>query len=302
MPFKVKIVFTGVCMFVPNNDPSKRVKVCVVLPDAEGPGNRRTTSKKAPDGTFLRRHRAFVKFNMRQLADAQKIPSKCEGLLYIEGKRVAFKFAEGADEFKIDPSVRRHILDMSEIAGPYADDFADIVGLKPPLVTSQILLDRGILKNEFPVDKLSTWVVPNTLNSLLPPMRRILTHEVTLELLNIASVELHSMPLEGGEAEVLQLKALAEEDVVITISHLCDENPLRWEAEDAQIKDDEDYKWHYMLLSPAIRTKLELGVLHGLALPVPLRPLNMDSAGQGVNCPPSTGRARFIDLDQFLPS
>jgi hypothetical protein len=172
----------------------------------------------------------------------------------------------------------------------------------PPagVVTSQILLHRGLLKNDFPVEQLSEWVIPGTLNEKTPPLRKTLTHEVTLELNDISAVEMIATPLLGGAPEVVKLVSTDGEDVTITISHLCSDNPLRWTAADKALKDDEDYKWHYTLLSPVIQDNLRQNVLGGLVLPIPLRPLDMGTNGQGANCPPTTGHPRDINLDSYL--
>jgi hypothetical protein len=307
MSFKVRIVFTGLCSFILNKDPTQQVRACVVLPDGEGGGIRETLIKKAPDGTPLLRHRAFVRFKLPQLdriTDKTSLPVDAEGLWYIEGKRVAFRFQEGAadNSFKVDTSLPNYLLGMDELAGTYADDYLDIVQATPAagVVTSQILLHRGLLKNEYPISKLSTWVIPGTLNGKTPPLRKILTHEVTLELLDISAVEMVATPLAGGAPEIVKLVSAAGEDVNITISHLCSDNPLRWTSLDKPLKDDEDYKWHYMLLSPAVQTNLEMNVLGGMVLPVPLRPLGAGTGGQGVNCPPTVGLPRNINLDNYL--
>jgi len=310
MASRVRIIFTGVSMFIVNEDTSKQVKACVIMPDAEGTGDKQVLlSKKAPDGTFLRRHRAFVRFNLLQLeriANKTDLPVDAEGLWYVEGKRIAFKFTEAgvANPFRIDPALPNNLLSMPEIAGSYADKFPDVVSPTPPPKTlaSQVLVNKGLLKNEIPIADLSTWVVPPTLNGTMPPVRKILTHLVTLELLDISAVEIVATPLTGGTPEIVKLQTIGTEDVNITISHLCHENPLRWLAKDAPINDDEDFKWHYMLLSPTVRTQLETSVLQGLPLPIPLRPLNVGTAGQGVNCPPSIGLSRPFDLDMFLPA
>lgn len=305
MSFKVRIVFTGLCSFILNTDGTKKVRACVVLPDGQGGGDRETLRKKASDGTPLQRHRAFMRFNLRQLdriTDKTSLPVDAEGLSYIEGKRVAFRFQEGNVEnsFKVDASLPDNLLGMDELAGIYADDFSDIVQVTPPpdTVTSQILLHRGLLKNEYDVDQLSTWVIPSTLNKKATPIQKILTHEVTLELLDISAVDIVAMPLVGGSPEIVKLVSAAGEDVTITISNLCSENPLRWTARDVPLKDDVDYKWHYTLLSPTVQDDLAMNILCGLPLPVPLVPLQ--GAGQGVNCPPTIGMPRKIDLDNYL--
>ena len=299
----VRIGFSGVCSFIINSDGSRRVRACVVLPDAEGRKDNHITSKKAPDGTRLRRHRAFLKFNLRQLVaipTKTDVPEEAEGLVYIEGFRVSFPITDAerkANPFKIDSTFTKYLLSMEEVAGSYADDYGEVVKKSPTanLIAGQVLIDGGTLKYDLPIVDLSTWVIPSTLNGKIPPLSKSLGHEMALELQNIADVAVILTPLGGGNPETIKFKPVAAEPVAISIVHLCSENPLRWKGKDLKAKDDEDFKWHYMLFSKTTRDNLEQNILNGLPLPIPLPPLQ--PAAQGANCPPSIGKARTFNLD-----
>jgi hypothetical protein len=97
VPFDVQVVFTGICLFVPNKDP-KNVKVCVVMPDGRGkevpnsdpprvlpPLSKFYNKKKA-----LRRHTALV--TCRDTYQAANSPyDELAGLWYLRRHRVWFE-------------------------------------------------------------------------------------------------------------------------------------------------------------------------------------------------------------------
>jgi hypothetical protein len=306
MAFKVRIGFTGVCSFVINSDTTgRKVRACVVMPDAEGRGDKQHTSKKAPDGERLLRHRAYLKFKLQQLVSITNkldVPVDSEGLVYIEGYRVSFKIPDAerlANPFTADPTFRNHLLSMEEVAGVYADDFDEIVKPSPAanLIAAQVLIDSGTLKYDpQPGDPpLETWIVPNNLTGKIPPLSKALTHEMALGLSNISELVVVLQPLGGGNPDEIKLKPVATEPVEISIAHLCSENPLRWKTTDVDQKADVDFKWHYMLFSLATRDSLTRNILGGLQLPIPLP--RFQGAAQGANCPPSIAKDRDFNLD-----
>jgi len=235
------------------------------------------------------------------VANKKDVPVDSEGFVYIEDYRVSFKIPDAerlANPFMTDPTFRKYLLSMDEVAGSYADDYDQIVKPTPParLIAAQVLIDSGTLKYDpRPNDPpRSTWVIPNTLNGKVPPLSKSLTHEMALELLNISDLTILLAPLGGGAPDEIELKPVAAEPVEITIAHLCTENPLRWRSKDVKQIDDVDFKWHYMLFSKTTRDNLEINVLGGLPLPIPLTPIQ--PAAQGANCPPSIAKDRDFNL------
>lgn len=309
MSFDARIVFTGVCSFIFNQDTARNVRACVVLPEAEGRGVFEILNQKSPDTLNLRRHRAFIRFsllNLDAIPDKTGLTEDAEALLYVEGKRITFNFKEGDqgkvdNAFKVDPALWKNLVNLEEVAPNHADQFADVVSAKPPAgtLTSQVLLHRGTVKNELTATAMATWVLPSHLSGKVPPLTKTLTPEVSVALSDLNGFQIKATPFDGSTPDVLNLSAPTGKTLRVTISHLCSENPLRWISKDIEAKDDVDFKWHYMLLSPANRQDLELRVLNGLPLPMPLRPFD-GTGGQGVDCPPAIGKDRTFNLDSFI--
>src|SRR5262249_21280216 len=88
MPFNLRISFSGLCAFVPNNNFSASpTKVCAVLPNGEGDA---PYAKKSLDGTQLLRHRAFLRFNPNNVKGATPAQADRAGIWYLQRQEVTF--------------------------------------------------------------------------------------------------------------------------------------------------------------------------------------------------------------------
>ena len=297
MAFKLKMVFTGLCAFVPNRRKDAEVKMCVVLPDA-------TTNvpRVAPDGSSLKRHRGFVQLKVGQIA---KIPSSLRSsdadvITYLDRHRVTLNCAPAARR-GIDPFDEGDLEQVasleSMIPGFATPDPAVVTGDIPPrTVLAQVLLHIGkLIPNP---EKVGQWVFPRSV--AFPGFQGPLTSEVALEVPNLEEVELITTSFDTGEQTTWELKAEDGGTVEIVIANLCDENPLRWETVPRPpMIPDEDFRWYYTLLPNSLQNRL-LTQLSGHSFPIPIPSLEHPN-GIGRNCVPGTTAAISYNLDSRLP-
>lgn len=272
MAFNVKIRFTGICAFVPN-DTNPPTKYCVLLPHAffEDPA----LVPDAPDATKLRRHRAMIQFPLRNVSGMDSDTTGATVVWYFENRRLTFD-APGAAPLTIGNLA--DVLDIGEVAPGFNK-------VDPSLLTpmtdkvAQVMFNVGHLEQELPpplVWKLTPRVLtPRTVFTRL-------VNEVVLTISGINSFTIQSSPLTTGALAEQKLVAPAGGTIPITIAHLCQDNPLRWETKNFSAVDDIDMKWYFKLLSESDQADLN-DALEENELPVP-RPT--PSGGQGIDCSP----------------
>ena len=114
-------------------------------------------------------------------------------------------------------------------------------------------------------------------------IRRPVAHEVVLELDNVTGLTLRADALPNGQSDSLEITAPEEETAKLTIANLCDENPLFWPKSPVP-KDDEDFRWHFELLTDAHKKAIKKYLL-GSSLPIP-RPemIPVTPSATGANC------------------
>lgn len=277
MNFHVEVRFTGICGLVPDKAFDQQpAKVCVVLPDAFFKDV--SAPPEAADATALRRHRAMVHFPVRNIPGQEADKTGGTVVWYIEKQRLTFD-ATGAQALTVGNLAQ--VLDIEAIANGYSqvdpDHLKATVGQAR---AAQVVFDIGHLaQGTVPTQ---VWKVTPSVLSPRTVITR-LTYEVVLTISNISSFKMLVSPREGGSPVEQELKAGAGETIPITIAHLCQDNPLRWETTNFSAVDDEDTKWYFKLLSPTDQLKLA-AALDSNELPIP-RPTS--SGGQGVDCSPA---------------
>jgi len=290
MSFNARVVFTGICAFVPNSLPKEEsgVRICVVLPDGR---SRKLNAKQGFDGTNLRRHRGFLQFKARQLVaaidpeTAKTIPDDANVIWYLDRHRVSFAYDQNANEPELpflNGQVPNSLAKMGEMLPRYATVDADVVGEdRWQKTVGQIVLQRGVLRVANPG---AQWVFPNVLTTEV--IEQNLANEIHLEMSYLDGISIVATRYGQTEPDVRWvLQSVKGEDVEITVANLCDENPLRWETEVEELSPEDDFRWYYTLLSENTQQEL-FQKLKGLRFPIPLRPVNQAGNGQGMNCVP----------------
>lgn len=303
MPFNLRVVFTGVCALVRNEDETKRGSMCIVLPD----GRSRLPFRRGEsiDGQPLKRHRGFMQFKINQLAALvpnNPLPSDADGIWYLDRHRVTFHTVPAdrrRDSLPLVDAGTNRIAKLDWIVPDHSDVDPHILSEYPPdTVLAQILLHEGILSNNTATVK---WVFPPTLSGRV--LNPALSHEIILNVPDLDRVDVIATPFDKGQPARWTFDRSQDRDVTITFANLCDNNPLRWETEEVERSVDDDFRWYYRLLSGSAQEGLSQQ-LRGLPFPVPQpvpRALE-ESNGQAINCiPAQVANARF-DLDRFLPS
>lgn len=305
VPFDCRIKFTGLCAFVPNKPLEQAPnKMCVVLVDAT---DKPTNPVRALDGTPLRRHRAYVLFNLKNYAGFTGKPTgEAKGVWYLQNQRVSLdliggqtfdtNYLKSADDKHdinvIDPVEEENfawVAGMTKMAAKFpAMDPLAVTTTPPQSVLAQILLTKGSLRVNRP--ERQVWCFPKVLSGDV--IRRPIAHEAILELTGLTQLILQADALPGGASDSLELKPpVPGQRVEITVANLCEDNPLLWPKPPAP-KDDDDFKWYYQLLTGTDQANVNRE-RRGLALPAPL--VERTSSGPnatGVNCFP----VRFADI------
>jgi hypothetical protein len=299
MAFKLRMAFTGLCAFVPNEREDAEVKMCVVLPD----GNT-NVPRVGPDNSSLKRHRGFIQLKVGQIAG---IPTPLRStdadvITYLDRHRITLNCTPaGKRKFPgFYKSSLNQVANLAEMIPGFATPDPAIASDVPPrTVLAQVLLHVGQLLPNLDPLKLGRWVFPRSV--AYPGFRGELTSEVALEIEDLEEVELIATSFDDTSKQTTwALKANDGETVEIVIANLCDENPLRWDvARRPRIVPDEDFRWYYTLLPNSLQSRL-LGQLSGHPFPIPTPSLEQPN-GIGRNCVPGTTAAIRYDLDSHLP-
>jgi hypothetical protein len=288
MSFSLVVKFTGICTLVPNHDKSKYY---IVMPDGDRKDNKQSTGA---DGKDLKRHRAFVRFKIKDLALAQgkiRADDSIQAILYFRkrieeggttddsGCELSFNCSGAADSLKVGNL--SHIPSLEDFAPGYcAIDPLIVTRPVPERVVGRVLIDKGTLAE---CGAPSDWIIMNTLNpnTLLqdPKLNPQLTSGVLWQMDGLDSLELAMTPFGRGIQEIFAFQAEEGKTVEITVANLCDDNPLLW-GPTATSQADLDFRWHYELLHPDKRQML-VTLLDGRDLPFPIP---KRTGGVGINC------------------
>jgi len=270
MPFNLEVSFSGLCLFVPNKAGNK---MCVVLPNGEGATPH--AKKSSVDPTMLFRHRAFLRFHLKNLKGMPKVPSDSLAVWHLK-RRVLKIDTITENPFKI--TNLKGVLNLPDIAPGYAEPDRLTVTGDTNKITSRLLIEKGeILAGEPTAD---AWRVPPTLSGKIVRYPA-LAKRVILRIEKMKELIISVTKLSGGtDQDPLHLEAPNGETVKICIVNFCDNNPLQWEPGLDSVPDI-DFKWYFELL-PEDKIRALGRELLGLELPVPV-PEGQPN-GRGQNC------------------
>jgi len=296
--FNLRIVFTGICTFVPNSEDG-RTKMCVVLPDGRGDKNPSYVGD-ALDKSKLKRHVGYVLFNLHDVKAAKWAFEDAAVLWYLSGQRLTLQ-TEGSEN-PFDGSDLRFIAKLEEVVPGYGVIASDYLAENPNAqapgrVLAHFLINAGKLTTGNS-DQCAFWVLPNTI-SKKDVKETPLAHEVKLEFTGLTSASLAATAFDGETTKTWHFEGEEGKWVEIVVANLCDDNPLRWKSGQDPISPDQDFKWHYRLLDKGHDLSK---ALNGLELPMPYYyGINDEHNGQGVNCPPGqAAKSPLNGLDPFL--
>jgi len=200
-----------------------------------------------------------------------------EGVWYLDKTRLTFETTGGNNPF--DTTKVKNLIALKDVASKYSTIDPDAWSFPPKAkVIAQAYLNEGAVTTgaTYP-----GWVFPNTL-SPNPPKVIDVAAELVLFYQDVDTFTVIST-LFSGQQQKLPLSGAPGETIQVTVSHLCDENPLRWYTKWDYLPPDEDFKWYFELLNQADKDKLP-DDLQGLPLPFPLQAGKHNA--QGANCFP----------------
>ena len=289
------IRFTGLCAFVPNKPLGQTPeRMCAVLVDGRKEGT------KALDGTELRRHRGFVRFDLRNLPTDYKGTKEHHGVWYLERQRIVIRDdAKPLDTTSYKPGIDANH-DLDKVAAGEETSFSWVPGLTklmpsyaaidpecvstnvatvPDTVLAQIFFNTGKLTVEKPPPQV--WSISGALSTEFT--RQPLAHEAILTLSGVTQLTLEAKALPGGGVDdKLDLVPGALGKIEITIANLCDDNPLSWDRAPA-VRDDDDFKWYYQLMTTNQQDIIDVA-RRGAPLPAPIPQRQPSPNVAGVNC------------------
>jgi hypothetical protein len=320
MSFNLKIIFSGLVMFVPNAYEESKARLCALLLDGTNlkikDEERGISERQALDGkSKLRFHRAFLRFPCDIVSGNDSAELDDVGIWYLERQRLILKtdpheqainsfeaLGQEPDSAALVPSSEDAssffcAADMNKV---YKDFMVDprLLLPNPPegRVMAQFFIDQGTLSNE----SLTRFIMEydSTLSDSI--YKHAFSHEIALVLKDLEGAKLVAVSFDGSRppreldlACLPKKKVPGENDLVeVYLLNLCTENPLQWNVE-GEVVPDIDSKWYYELLSEDDQASLKKILRNGF-LPIP-RPVQEpeDFAGPGSpNCiPKRTSRA-----------
>jgi hypothetical protein len=287
------VFFSGLCHFVENREQSAKVKMCVVLPEAD-------------------KHDGAIKLQRGGLSSPT---GEAKQSIELRRHRVAFRFDKDSKQLKepleFGGDAMKGVIPMRDIAGIFADENPSIVRAMPPKeVRAQIILDRGKFRVE---EKATPFKFPGTLRNEQGEIAVDLADKMFADITVPGEFVEIIVTSIGNKAKIdaYVLKPDANGEAVIDVSNDCvppPGEPLKAE--------DLDFQFHYKLLSPEAtaamkrrlgKSKIPLPVNQKMLKALQARaeagggtgPVNADV---GCNCVKSYGNMRFIGLNTFVPS
>lgn len=305
--FDLEVVFTGVCGLVtdvPLGGTASPTKMHLVLVD--GWDDTKLTSRPGVDGDTLPcRHGAMIQFPLDNLpgAGSSGLPSSGQGVWYPVRHAIDFAFEEDPadphlNDFRVDPGLAGSVADMSLIAPAFASlGGSDVLDTNPH---SDVLANAVFTRGELTAN--STVAEDWEFEAILSPSKvsvKGMVSEVVLRLRRLASVTITASLFQGAGAgrpgnpgrsapDVVRLVATnPRQTIQIVIAVGCEENPLRWiESSPSSLNVDDDFRWHYEILSPAEKTRLRTA-LGANKLPIPRKSTTPGPLAGGRNCFPA---------------
>lgn len=314
MAFDVKIIFSGLVMFVPNSYEKSKARMCALLLDGTNLKVRdedgAVRERYALDGkSKLRYHKAFIRFPIDIVSGIDPaIKSENLGIWHLDRQRLILKTTppekEGLNKFETQGL--EHDVQGSR-TNENADNFFWTANLNrvyedfkvnptllfpnPPsgTIAAQFFIDQGKLGCESPTGFIMEY--DSTLSDKI--YKSVFSHEVSLVLQNLESATLTAISFDGSRprreldlARLPKIPGIERETVEIYILNLCIENSLQWYTEHAP-SPDEDSKWYYELLSDHDKKIVKDHLWNGfLPIPRPVRESREPGGPGSTNCIP----------------
>ncbi len=276
MSFQLKVVFSGLCLYVVDTAENR---VGVVMPDARG---RTEGSTSHADKTTGERHVGYVRFDLADAAPGfpplgGRTPHY-EGVHLFDGEELQFLIDGEAGTLTSDialPECEQIAPDPDQPGKSFATPLPSLFKSSPPAS----LLMRTVLSGggTFVGEPQETWRFANLWRPGMPQYEddfaSFLTWRRTVEsvTLRISRFDKAAPPVDiplkppanSGQNAVVEIK----------VANFCSINPLEWKdlGRRAVKGDDVDFKWLYRLLTPRDGTTWE-DKLRGEPFPIPLMP------------------------------
>jgi hypothetical protein len=267
MPFTLKVVFSGPCLYVQHPDSQKNTQVAVLMPDA------RLSSKVTQhwDEEPAEAHVGFIRVNLGDLRGA--------GLKFPRGTadKPAYELVHQFDREVLTFEGLDAVAMTNDLGNvPDVDEFVTELDLVDELfgadshkrLVMRTILKGGTLKGD---EGKREWRIPRLRSSSTDEYRKKFASFTFWERpVPKDSITLKITAFDGtGETLIPLGPFTANEVVTVEIANLCAFNPLEWDdlPKRQVMGTDEDFKWVYRLLQP--RTGSYAKLLKGSALPAP---------------------------------
>ncbi|HYU34265.1 MAG TPA: hypothetical protein VEW48_19090 [Thermoanaerobaculia bacterium] len=272
MAFNVRVVFSGLCAYVPNRElgvlKDPPTKMMVVMVDARQPKTARD------EVNLMRPHFPMVFLKGNQIEGVGALPANTDIAWRIDRKQIEIVIPERSPEtnrFEVFQAPRQP-------NPPFLSDFrdfswgADMRMINPDLADIDPLVfedlgSRGIISARVLLDKgkLSTVGIAQ-FNFEFPGssfQRRQLSNRTALDFREVDEFALRARDLDGGGPIEVSLRPQDREQVEVNIGNYCDGcMPQRVHFEDDLVPDD-DFRWFYELSQNRNR------LTRGVHLPIP---------------------------------
>ena len=279
--FTFKLVFAGLCTYVPNYRPfDQTTAFCVLLPKLTVDEDI-DRARRSLDGRFSllnHPHVPLLKYEGRHRVGLPRSPlpvnlageaKRCEVVTRLDRRRLWFSFDGDADEdYALDVSLTgdtsfEFVADLERIVPGRAEVDRNAFNTEPgacsPKVGTQIFIDQGRVAVENLHEQ--EWIIPTVLGG--QPYRSRLAQQVSFSFDKIREMRIHMVDLddEHQTEETLRFVGEPNEEVVIRIGNYCSENPLEWlPLPEWNPVDDVDFVWNYELLSNAHQSSIRADV------------------------------------------
>lgn len=265
MPFTLKVIFSGPCLYV--RHPDHNTQIAVLMPDARG----RTAPGSHLDDEPAEPHVGFIRVNMGDIRGG--------GLNLPRGT---------ADEPKYE-LIHRFEREVLVFEGLAAQPMTNDLGKVPEF--NEFVTELDLVDELFGADPHKKLVMRTILKGgelkgpegkrewRIPRLRSSSTDEYRKKFASFTSWErpvpsdritLKITAFDGSGETLIPLGPFAADEMVtIEVANLCAYNPLEWADLPTRkvVGTDEDFKWVYQLLKP--RTGSYAKLLKGSALPAP---------------------------------
>lgn len=278
MAFELRVVFTGLCMYV--RHPTDPKRLAVLFPDGR-------QAKPLKDGSIGRQHVGYVQMNMANI-DASLPYGQDEDPDYA----IVHQLDDEVIDFGLDDDgqsidfgqlfVPQMTLTPAGPGTPFIPGIARDVQLLPGLFgaqPSESLLSRTIVPNGTIVGSVEPafWNFSKALSDPADPPyanQAFANHILWKRQVNTNDLTLRLTSFDGGRTVSLTLKPVLNGEgdsvVCLRVANLCSQNPLEWEDFENPpfLPDDVDFKWMYELVESTTGQTITTR-LNGQSLPIP---------------------------------